>query len=303
VLFVSWVSPHPPFTVPRRLLDLYPVEDMPLPPGWEGQGWASHPAYRYLRHLERLPDHMDPDMLRQVAAGYFGLVSHLDEQLGAVLKTVDALSLGGNTRMLYTADHGELFGAHGLFGKRVLYEASAGVPLIVAGPDMPRGERRAAPVAHVDLFPTVLESVGVSLAEADADLPGQSLWMPALGREATDRPVFAEYHAHGSQTGMFMLRRGPYKLIHHVGLQPELFDLAQDPNELHDLAGQETFAPVMADLYRALEAECDPAATDARAKADQRQRVEELGGREAIGAAERILYSPPPGVDLERSSS
>jgi len=302
VLFVSWISPHPPFTVPRRLLDLYPTQDMPLPPGWQGDGWASHPAYRHLRRLERLPDRMDPDMLRQVAAGYFGLISHLDEQLGEVLKTVDELGLGDNTRMLYTADHGELFGAHGLFGKRVLYEASAGVPLIVAGPDMPRGERRVAPVAHVDLFPTVLEAVGVPLAPEDSDLPGRSLWQPAQGQEAADRPVFAEYHAHGSPAGMFMIRRSAYKLIHHVGLPPELFDLAQDPDELHDLAAHDAFAPVLAALYRDLAMECDPAAADAQAKADQRRRVEELGGREVVSSADRILYSPPPGVALERSS-
>jgi len=303
VLFVSWVSPHPPFTVSRRLIEQYPVEDMPLPPGWQGDGWASHPAYRHLRHLECLPDQFDPDVLRQIAAGYFGLISHLDEQLGQVLNTVDALGLGDNTRMLYTADHGELFGAHGLLGKRVLYEASAGVPLILTGPDVPRGEQRTAPVAHVDLFPTVLEAVGASPSSEDTDLPGISLWGPAQGRENVNRPVFAEYHAHGSPAGMFMLRRDPYKLIHHVGLQPELFDVVQDPNELHDLATHEAFAPILTDLYRDLMIECDPAAADSQAKTDQRRRVEELGGRDVVSSAERILYSPPPGVPLERSSS
>ena len=300
VLLVSWVCPHPPFTVPKRFLDLYPVDEMPLPPGWEGEGWASHPAYRHLRRLERLPDRMDPHMLRQVAAGYFGLVSYLDEQLGKVLATVDELGIGNTTRMIYTSDHGEMFGAHGLFGKRMLYEASAGVPLIVAGPDTPRGARRAAPVAHVDLFPTILEAMGVPLGDEDADVPGHSLWGPAQGQDDTGRAIFAEYHAHGSQTGMFMLRRGAYKLIHHIGHPPQLFDLEADPSELHDLAEQAAFAPTLAALQRELLKYCDPVTADAQAKADQRQRVEELGGREVVGKAERILYSPAPGVALER---
>ena len=220
-----------------------------------------------------------------------------------MLSTVDALGLGGNTRMIYTSDHGELFGAHGLFGKRVLYEPSAGVPLIVTGPGVPRGERRAAPVSHVDLFPSVLEAVGVPALPEDADLPGRSLWGPAAGQESVDRPVFAEYHAHGSAAGMFMLRRGVHKLIHHAGMAPELFDLAQDATELHDLADEDASAAIATDLLRDLALECDPGEADALAKADQRKRVEELGGRDVVAAAERILYSPAPGVELERTSN
>ena len=303
VLLVSWVCPHPPFTVPKRFLDLYPVDEMPLPPGWEGEGWGSHPAYRHLRRLEQLPDRMEPAMLRKVAAGYFGLVSFLDEQFGKVLSTVDELGLGATTRMIYTSDHGEMFGAHGLFGKRMLYEASAGVPLIVAGPDTPRGARHAGPVSHLDLFPTIVEALGVAAAAEDADLPGRSLWAPAFGENASgDRTVFAEYHAHGSQGGMFMVRRGRYKLIHHVGHAPELFDLAADPSELRDLAEDSAARPIIAELMAELRRLCDPELADARAKADQRQRVEELGGRDVVAKAERILYSPAPGVELERAS-
>ncbi|MBW6397314.1 sulfatase-like hydrolase/transferase [Roseomonas sp. HJA6] len=301
VLFVSWISPHPPFTVPKRLLDLYPVEQMPLPPGWQGEGWAAHPAYRHLRRLERLPDEMDPDMLRQVAAGYFGLISHLDEQLGKVMETVRTLGLDRTTRLLYTSDHGELFGAHGLFGKKVLYDASAGVPMIVAGPGLPKGARRAAPVSHVDLFPTVLEAVGATPAAEDASLHGRSLWGPAAGAENADRPVFAEYHAHGSPAGAFMLRQGRWKLIHYVGLPPQLFDIVADPQELHDLAGQPQHTALTASLQEALRRFCDPEAADAAAKADQRARVEELGGRDAVLAEQLILFSPPPGQELEKT--
>jgi len=239
--------------------------------------------------------------LRQVAAGYFGLISHLDEQLGAVRDTVRDLGLDRTTRLLYTSDHGELFGAHGLFGKKVLYDASAGVPMIIAGPGVPKGERRVAPVSHVDMFPTVLEAVGATPTAEDASLHGRPLWGPAAGGEDADRPVFAEYHAHGSPAGAFMLRQGRWKLIHYVGLPSQLFDIVADPRELHDLAEQPGHEAVIATLHEALLCFCDPDAADAQAKADQRARVEELGGRNAVMAEQLILFSPPPGQDLEKT--
>lgn len=298
ILLVSWVSPHPPFEVPRKYLDLYPVEQMPLPPGWRGEGWADHPAYRHVRRLERVPDMLDPAMLRRVAAAYFGLVSHLDEQVGEVLAELERLDLRDDTRIIYTSDHGELFGAHGLFGKRSFYEASAGVPLIVAGADVPVGQRHTDHVSHVDLFPTVLECVGARPAPTDQDMAGKSLWQTAQGSAATGRAVFAEYHAHGSATGAFMVRQHNWKLIHHVGMPAQLYDLDADPDEQCDLADRADFADVQARLYGLLRAWCDPEAVDARAKADQVARIEALGGADVARSGDVILYSPVPGDEL-----
>jgi choline-sulfatase len=227
-------------------------------------------------------------------------VSHLDEQVGDVLAALDELQLRDDTRVIYTSDHGELFGAHGLFGKRAFYEASAGVPLIVAGPDVPAGERRTGHVSHVDLFPSVLEGLGVRATRADSDLPGKSLWQAANRGTAPDRAVFAEYHAHGSSAGAFMIRHENWKLIHHVGMRPQLYDLAADPDEKYDLADRPGHADVQAHLYALLRACCDPEAVDARAKADQVARIEELGGTEVAQAGDVILFSPVPGDELAR---
>lgn len=296
VLFVSYISPHPPFTVPKRLLDLYPERAMPLPPGFEAGQASSHPAAEYLRDLDRLPRTMEEAALRRIAAGYFGLITHMDEQVAEVMGEVEALGLLDSTYIAYSSDHGELFGAQGLFGKRSLYEGSVGVPLIFSGPGIPRGRVSRQLTSHVDLYPTFVSLVGGNHEAEDADLPGVSL-VPALrGQDDPARPVFAEYHAQGSKAGAYMLRLGDDKLIQHVGMPSEIFDLGPDPDELDDLAGTARGRALAEERLRILSAICDPEITDARAKADQRAMAEAYGGKENVEREQYIIFTPPPGV-------
>lgn len=211
------------------------------------------------------------------------------------MQATESAGLLGGTRVIYTSDHGEMYGNHGLFGKSCLYEEAVGVPLLMAGPGVPEGRAVRQLVSHVDLFPTILDGAQVNLAHDAADLPGVSLWPAIAGRESV-RSVFAEYHATGSKAGSFMLRDGDSKLIYHVGQPPQLFDLSADPGELHDLGGATAWRAERGRLERALRATCDPEAVDARAKADQQARAEALGGTEAILQAGVFRRSPPPGI-------
>ena len=298
VLYVSYISPHPPFTVPKRLYDLYPERDMPLPPGFRRGERSEHPATQHLRQMDGMLDMTDEAALRRIAAGYFGLITHMDEQVGEVMKAAEDMGLRANTRIAYTSDHGELFGAQGLFGKKSLYEASIGVPLLLSGPGVPQGKVSKQIVSHVDLFPTLVEGAGAALTHGDGDLQGVSLWPAANGIDAT-RTGFAEYHAQGSKAAAYMLREGAMKLIYHVGMAAQLFNLEDDPNELHDLAATE---PAVAQaLELELRTVCDPESVDARAKADQRKWVEHWGGREKVAGTSQILFTPPPGVSKEEA--
>jgi choline-sulfatase len=237
---------------------------------------------------------IDEATLRRVIRAYLAIVSHLDEQIGLVLGALDELGLTDDTRVLYTSDHGEAAGKHGLVGKCTLYESSVAVPLIMAGPGVPGGAVIDQPASHADLFPTILESFGVPLAPEDGDLLGQSLW-PALAGERWPRTLFAEYHGTGSRVASYMLRQGADKLIYHAGFPPQLFDLAADPQELHDLAADQP-AKVEA-LEAALRQILDPEATDARAKADQRAMAERIGGNQAIRERGAFPFTPPPGTE------
>jgi len=298
VLYVSYISPHPPFTVPQRLYDLYPEDRMPLPAGFRPAARPSHPAAAHLRNIDGIREMTDEAALRRIAAGYFGLITHLDEQVGEVMKAAEGLGLLETTRIAYTSDHGELFGAQGIFGKKNLYEGAIGVPLILSGPGVPAGRVSRQLVSHVDLYPTLLEGAGEPVASDDRALPGISLWASATGHDV-DRIGFAEYHAQGSRSGAFVLREGAMKLIYHVGMPAELFDLAKDPQEARDLAGKPECAKILQRLEAKLRAFCDPEAVDAQAKADQRAMVERLGGKERVKSESQILFTPPPGISKE----
>lgn len=291
-LYVSFVSPHPPFTVPRRLLDLYPPGSMPLPPAFTPAERPRHTALEHLRAKMGFHEMDDPGLLQRVAAAYCALITFLDERIGAVLAVAEELGLLDRTNVLYTSDHGESVGAHGLFGKYTLLDPSAQVPLVWMGPGVAPRTVCDRFVSHVDLFPTIVEGAGARLTPADADLPGASL-RHTLEARVAPRPGFAEYHAAGSRAGAFMLMDGNLKLIYHVGMPAQLYDLAADPLETKDLAGQR-----LADLARLeglLRQKLDPERVDRQAKEDQRRVAERHGGTEAILKRGEFAYTPPPG--------
>jgi choline-sulfatase len=225
---------------------------------------------------------LSPEQKKTALAAYLGLCTFVDDQIGRVLGALDAAGLAGSTRVVYTSDHGESAGSRGMWGKSVMYEEACGIPLIVAGDDVPRGRVCATPVSLVDAYPTILQGAG--LPAADDELPGCS-WFD-LASEADDpgRLVFSEYHAMRSPSGAFMLRQGRYKFHYYVGYAPELFDIEADPEETTDLAGDPAYGAVCADYLARLREIVDPEATDTRAKADQKALVERHGGPEAVTA-------------------
>ena len=298
VLFVSYPSAHPPFSVPAEFYRESDEAAAELPPGWQSDHAGDHPATCHLRRImNSQPMTVDDEpALRRVLAGYLALIEHLDTEIGRVAAALDDLGIGETTRIVYTSDHGEMAGAQGLFGKSCLFEPSIGVPLIMAGPDIPHGRTVSAPVSHVDLYPTILEAVGLEQPPGvDADLLGTSLWR-TLDDGPPDRPVFAEYHAAGSKSGGFMLRDGDWKLVYHVGMPAQVFDLASDPDELVDLGPAH---PKAKDLEAKLREICDPEAVDARAKADQRDWIAHWGGPDQIASEALLIYTPPPGAPAE----
>jgi len=298
VLLVSYPSPHPPFKVPQRFWDMYPLEDVPMPVQWRVEEQPDHPALRYLAWMNHLEEGFSEDFIRRVIAGYCGLITHTDEQIGQVMAEVDALGLTGSTRIVYTSDHGEAAGHHGLLGKANHYEHAIGVPLLMAGPGIPDGRVVDSCVSHVDLFPTICEAMGADLAAADTDLPGRSLW-PLLSGNGEERTAFAEYHALGSRNSGFALRDGDMKLVYHVDMPNQLFDLAADPMEERDLLADGAAHPAAEPLERKLRGILDPEATDARSKADQARHMEKFGGIDEVRKAGVFSRSPIPGAELE----
>lgn len=294
-LFASWVCPHPPFIAPPEYLALYDPDSITLPVGWQEADWVHHPAFELRRKIMFLQEPLDEATLRRAICAYYALVSFMDAQIGQVLRALDEAGLTSSTRILYTNDHGDMVGKHGLWYKSVMYEDSAGVSMIVAGPDIPRGRVSETNVSLVDVFPTALQANGVQPAPEDADLPGASLLELANAAGRVSRVAFSEFHSSMSASASFMLRDGRYKLIEYVGMPSQLFDLEADPDEARNLADDPAHAEKLARLEAALRAICDPAEIDARAQADQQRRIEEVGGAEAIIAGGvKFTHSPPP---------
>lgn len=294
-LFVSFVCPHPPFIAPPEYLARYRPEDVTLPVGWRQEDWARHPAFELRRRLMLLEEPLDELTLRRAICAYYALVTFMDDQVGAVLRALDEAGLTDTTRVIYTNDHGDMVGKHGLWYKSVHYEDSVGVSMILAGPDVPAGAVCETNVSLVDVFPTVLDAHGLAPAPEDADLSGASLL--ALANEPTRRSriAFSEYHASASASASFMVRDDRYKLVYYVGMPAQLFDLEADPDERWNLADDPAHVLTRAQLETALRTICDPEAVDRAARTDQRRRIEAAGGAEAIVAGGvKFTHSPPP---------
>ncbi len=293
-LFVSFVCPHFPLVAPPEFYARYPLDRIPLPKQYL---LAERPDHPYLRDYDACVAYDlgfggDHDRVRRALAGYFGLVSFMDDNVGRVLLALEEAGLSGDTRVVYTSDHGDNAGARGLWGKSTMYEESAGVPLILAGPDIAAGALCATPASHVDLFPFFLECVGAPAPRGSYH--GVSPLALAAGAEA-DRAVLSEYPAIGSTGGITMLRKGRWKLVHCVRYRPQLFDLQSDPEELVDRAGDPGCGGVLAGLEAELRRFCDPEEVDARAKRRQAELLARHGGREAALARGDLNYTPAPG--------
>ena len=277
-LYIGLVAPHFPLVVPQPYFDLYPEHSLPAVKLHPSQGHARHPW------VEKQNAFMDSEALFTDAAersramsAYYGLCTWLDHNVGQILAALDDHGLSDRTTVVYTSDHGDNLGARGLWGKSNMYEESVAVPMIIAGPDIPTGVC-STPVSLLDLSLTIAHHFGADLAAAAGTRDLRSIIASA---PEPDRIIFSEYHAAGAVSGAFMLRKGRWKLIHYVGFADELFDLDNDPEELHNLAPQPELANVRQDLHAELRRICDPDQVNAQAFDDQAALIERHGGRDA----------------------
>ena len=297
VLFVSFVAPHYPLTAPpEHFYRYFDDGNLPMPKLYDRQARPDHPFIHDYARAFNFDDYFETDGdVRRAVAGYLGLCSFMDEQAGKVLSALAASGLHACTRVVYTSDHGDAVGQRGLWGKSTLYEETVGVPLIVAGEDIPEGRVIDTSSTLLDICPFIFECVG---ATGDDEQSGVSLARLAKG-ERPERTVLSEYHGMGSTTGAFAIRAGSFKYVHYVKYRPQLFDLESDPDETRDLAPDGRYASVVAECEKKLRALISPEAVDAAAKKRQAEQLDRYGGREAVIARGDLGFSPPPGVRPE----
>ena len=233
-LWSSWIAPHPPFNTVKRWAEFYDAGDMPLPATDPDEVVGSHAkAMHFLADVDGGTPQRRERRIRRMKACYYAQVSHVDEQVGRILNSLEELGLAENTLVIFTADHGEMLGDHGSWQKSTHYEGAWGIPMIVRWPKrIPAGGRSDAFVSLLDVLPTCLGAAGIAYPSFDVPPPGASLLdADAIGRRDA---VFAE-EGRGDARWL-AVRTDRFKLAWHIkDATWEFYDLAADPGEFRDL--------------------------------------------------------------------
>ncbi|MDQ3813160.1 MAG: arylsulfatase [Armatimonadota bacterium] len=233
-LYLSFHRPHPPYDPPAWAFEQYVHQAMPDPPVGE---WAGLFDRFNEPHRPDCPvGAIDPRVLQRARAGYYGHMTHIDHQINRFLEVLHGFRLRDDSYVCFVSDHGELMGDHHLFRKSLPYEGSARVPLILKGPrdsGIKRNWVSDAVVELRDIMPALLNCAGLPIPET---VEGRSFLPLARGEKPEWRGHLQGEHIWMNQSVQW-LTDGHEKYIWFSGDGHEqLFNLDEDPQELHDLA-------------------------------------------------------------------
>ncbi|NVK60788.1 MAG: sulfatase-like hydrolase/transferase [Rhodobacteraceae bacterium] len=242
---VSYTHPHPPLVPLQRYFDRYARRSVaaPLESDWSAETAAMPALLRSVRgYYATLP----PEQLADTRRAFYALCTHIDHQIRLLIGTLREEGILDNTIIVFCSDHGDMLGDHGMFGKRLMYDASANVPLLVIDTRthdrIGRNATSDRLVALHDLMPTMLDMAGVAIPEG---VEGCSLLAPD-----TRDHLYGESQSGAKATRMVRDRR--HKLIWYpAGNRFQLFDMMEDPREGHDLAADPAQAETL-DRLKAL---------------------------------------------------
>ena len=272
-MLAGYLAPHFPLIVPEKYWKQYQGK-IPMPVIPVGHLESQPLNYKHLRigfNVENTPD----EIVRKGRELYCGLTQWIDNQIGKVLDSLAACEVADNTVVIYTTDHGENMGEHGLWWKNCLYQHACHVPLIISWPARWKGpQRRIQACSLVDVVQTIAHLGGVNVP---ADWNGDSMlnWLDVPETGWKDRAV-SEYYAHNIVSGYAMIRMGKYKYTYHTPAdashpaERELYDLQSDPGEFNNLAAKDEYSARVEAMHEALVKEIgeDPDETEKRCRAD-----------------------------------
>ncbi len=248
-LYVSFLAPHDPRNPPEEYREMYYQDRPPLPSNYAAQHpFQNAPQATMGRDESLAPWPRTKEMISDQLCEYYGLVTHLDEQVGRILQALDEAGLAEDTIVVYTADHGLGMGSHGLLGKQNVYEQSMRCPLILRGPGVPEAASTTAYSYIHDLYATLCDLTAIDTPE---DIDSQSLKPLMTGEtEAIHPALFLPFqdNQRAVSDGRWKLYR--YPLINHQ----LLFDLQADPHELVNRADDPAYAEELSRMYGLMDA-------------------------------------------------
>lgn len=228
--YVSFMAPHDPRTMPQKFKDMYNVDDITLPPNF----MAMHPI-EYDNTLCRdeilAPYPRTPEDTKQQILEYYAMITHLDYELGRVIKALEDKGLREDTIIIFAADNGLSVGQHGLFGKQNHFEHSIRVPFVIAGKDIPEGKKTDSYAYLLDIYPTICDLIGIDKPET---VEGTSFADVIKGEKERSRDTL--YFAYIDK--IRSVKDDRYKLMkftHEGKTTTLLYDIKKDPYELANL--------------------------------------------------------------------
>ncbi len=291
VMFVSFICPHYPLSAPEAFFNLYRDIHIPTPHSNDSKARLKHPVIDTMRQFWDYADHFDQQSEQVGLKNYYGLCSFLDDNVSQVFTALDQAGHADDTQIIYTSDHGDMLGNHGIWGKCYMYEDSVGIPMILSGAGIEPAVN-STPVSLTDIDATIEQTVtGNSPVSAKA-------WQSRSLHQVIDapdphRPVISEYHDGGSPCGFYMLRKDRWKLVYFSeGHPPLLFDMENDSKEQNNLAGKTEYADVQEMLINQLLDILDPEEVNRMAFSDQQEKLAELGGLEKVKAMASFNHTP-----------
>jgi len=257
---VSYCYPHEPFHVTQELWDIYEGKDIELPEIPGDLADYEHPMDQMLNayHGTHRVNLNDEEALYNMRRAYYGLITFIDRKVGELLQALEDYGLKEDTLVVFLSDHGDMLGERRMIQKRSFYEYSARIPWIMSYPPLWKGGITVKePVSIVDVMPTILEFAGVE-KEKVLPIDGKSVIPLVEGERDEERTVFSEIHAGGTTMTCFMVRQGDFKYIHTTGYVPQLYNLAEDPKEWHNLAGNPEYQEIENKLHNLIMANFNP---------------------------------------------
>lgn len=247
-MYIAFNAPHDPRQAPREFVERYDADKLEVPASFLPE-YPHNEVMQSGRGLrdERLgPFPRTKHAVQVHRQEYYAIITHMDAQIGRILDSLEESGKADNTWIVFTADHGLAVGHHGLMGKQNMYDHSVRVPFVVIGPGVEAGRTIDEPIYLQDVMPTTLELAGVERPE---HVEFQSL-LPILSgaRGSRYEAIYGAY-----VTGQRMVKEDGYKLIlYPQGGIVRLYHVAEDPEELVDLAEEPASQPIIRRLFSRL---------------------------------------------------
>ncbi|HXA35010.1 MAG TPA: choline-sulfatase [Steroidobacteraceae bacterium] len=270
-MVASMTHPHDPYVIPQSYWDRYAGVSIDMP-RVRMRADELDPHSRRLRHVCGLDlQEVNEAQTRAARRAYYGAVSYIDDQIGVLLAALADARFADDTIVMLLADHGDMLGERGLWYKMNFFEPACRIPLIVHAPGRFPARRVAPSASLIDILPTLCELAGIAPSSYATPLDGSALTALLIGGDGKDE-VIGEYLAEGAIAPLVMVKRGRYKFIHSPVDPDQLYDLQEDPDELHNLVATSRHAQRAQEFLAEVNRRWNLPALHAEVIASQRRR-------------------------------